>query len=92
MDELTNQISDIVDGIASHSNQIDDISFNDLKDIMNSDDVKDKVKDIMSSNNITNDDIKFIGIILKAANIIYSDSGEDTGLTDSEYDALISLY
>lgn len=92
MNELTNQISNIIDGIVNNSSQINDISFNDLKDIMNSDDVKDKVKEIISSNNITDDDIKFIGIILKAANIIYSDSGEDTGLTDSEYDALVSLY
>lgn len=80
-------IYNLVDDFSSKSN------INELKIIMQLDETKDKIKDLLDSNyDISMDDINDLGYILKAANIIYSDSGDDTGLTDSEYDALISLY
>lgn len=55
--------------------------------------LKDHLMDKVDSDKPLNEDeIHVIELILRIANFIYTNSGMDTGLTDSEYDALISKY
>lgn len=56
-------------------------------------DLKEKVSYFINNqDNLSDDDLEELSDILKEANYIYSNSGDDTGLTDSEYDALVSIY
>lgn len=56
-------------------------------------DLKEKVSYFMDNqDNLSSEDLEELSDILREANYIYSNSGEDTGLTDSEYDALVSIY
>lgn len=48
--------------------------------------------DIGDDKKIDKDDITLLGSLLRLCNFVYNFSGEDTGITDSEYDVLVEYY
>lgn len=54
--------------------------------------MKKAMKKLLRSKDLDSHDILFLEYIIRAANLIYTETTFETGLTDSEYDALNSLY
>ena len=63
------------------------MNSNVMHDIYNS-----LIEMISTKHQFNEDEISLIKWILKACNLIYNDSGESTGLTDSEYDVIVEFY
>ena len=62
-----------------------------LYSFMNSKEIQKIKSEILKLDKVDNEIKELIEKLTKAANIIYYDSGDDTGLTDTEYDYLVSL-
>lgn len=68
-------------------------NFNKLIEIMNSRVVRIVLNEFLEfPKELDDNEIHILGILLKSCNLIYSYSGESTGLTDTEYDELVSFY
>lgn len=76
-DEYTKHLKDCVNFLNSKSIKTIFMSF---------------LEDIDKDNNIDKDDILLLGVLLKLCNFVYNFSGEDTGITDGEYDVLVEYY
>ena len=63
---------------------------------MNEESAKDVLSNLLETiekgKNLSEEDNKLVGVILDICNFIYNNTGESTGLSDSEYDELVEYY
>lgn len=70
------------------------VTCEDASKLMNSEISRDEIKHLLKvkDESLDKTEIEKLGCILKVANYIYTYSGLSTGITDSDYDKLISIY
>ena len=66
--------------------------LNELVEFVNTKEYKDLVESILSLESLDAHDILVLEYIIKASNLIYANSGNSTGISDNDYDCLVSLY
>ena len=69
--------------------------LNELVKILNSPQMRTMMESFLSKTSkdkFSEDELPLLEVILESCNAIYNYDGSDTGLSDSEYDALVSLY
>lgn len=76
------KLNETKESILTHSSDISE-----LEKIMKSEDVRKEI-DYFINNDITNDDVSNIELLIDCAQFIYNYTGDETGMSDSEYDIL----
>lgn len=98
MDNIKNLTDSLSELLKSIQTEKDDKKFKKLIAIMNKQEIHDIVNTFLEdyvysdSKNISDDELKLLKILLEVSNSIYNYSGENTGMSDSEYDSLLEFY
>ena len=83
----------LVDSIRKAKKEETKISkLEELVKFVNSEEYKSIVNEMLSVEKLDSHDILILEYIIKASNLIYSNTGDSTGISDTDYDKLVSVY
>lgn len=93
LEGLSQKIAKMLLDIQSEKDKsIQQDKFKHLISFMNTKQMKEIYKVYLELGNLSKEEIELLRLILECCNTIYNYSGEETGLSDSEYDSLVEYY